>query len=154
MYKRILVATDGSAAATAAARQAVALAKALGSSIEALAATGPFELPENYEPSPLLPIREYIEATRHEAMRRLEAVERACSRSGVPCRTTHVGTREPAQAIVEHAVARKCDLIIMGSHGRGSMKQLLLGSVASKVLSTCTLPVLVIRRPATKSRKA
>ena len=152
MYKRILVATDGSPAAQAAARHAAGLAAKVGASIEALAVTGPFELPTGFEPSPLLPIKDYIEQTRREAHKRLDAVARLCARAGVGCRTTHVGTREPAEAIVEHARARRCDLIVMGSHGRGTMKQLLLGSVATKVLSTCELPVLVVRRPRGKGR--
>lgn len=152
MYKRILVATDGSSAAQAAARHAARLAAKLGASIDVLAATGPVELPMGFEPSPLLPVKEYLAATQREARKRLEAVARLCARAGVACRTTHVGTREPAEAIVEHARARRCDLIVMGSHGRGSMKQLLLGSVATKVLSTCDLPVLVVRRPRERRR--
>ncbi len=43
------------------------------------------------------------------------------------------------------AKAERADLILMGSHGRGTLKNLLLGSVASKVIATSTVPVMVVR---------
>ena len=39
----------------------------------------------------------------------------------------------------------RCDLIVMGSHGRGALKSLLLGSVVSKTLALTKVPVLVVR---------
>jgi len=54
---------------------------------------------------------------------------------------------------VDTAKAQKCDLIVMGSHGRGGIGQLLLGSVTHKVLTHCHIPVLV-HRPTAKKRTA
>lgn len=53
----------------------------------------------------------------------------------------------PAQAIVEAARQHRCDLIVMGTHGRHGMAHLLLGSVAERVVRTAECPVLVVRRP-------
>ena len=53
----------------------------------------------------------------------------------------------PAQAIVEAAKRNRCDLVVMGTHGRHGMAHLLLGSVAERVVRTAECPVLVVRRP-------
>ena len=52
---------------------------------------------------------------------------------------------EPAEEILAVAKARKVDLVVMGSHGRGAVKGLLLGSVSSKVLSQAPVPVTIVR---------
>jgi universal stress protein A len=50
-----------------------------------------------------------------------------------------------AETIVETALKSKCDLIIMGTHGRRGVAHLLLGSVAEKVARTASCPVLIVR---------
>ena len=52
---------------------------------------------------------------------------------------------EPAPSIVKAAEGGKFDLVVMGSQGRTALKTLLLGSVATKVLSQCRVPVMVVR---------
>ncbi|MBL8383027.1 MAG: universal stress protein [Burkholderiales bacterium] len=52
---------------------------------------------------------------------------------------------DPGDEIAEHATKGKFDIVIMGSHGRGLFKNLVLGSVATKVLAGCKVPVLLIR---------
>lgn len=52
---------------------------------------------------------------------------------------------DPGDEISDVATKGKFDLVIMGSHGRGLFKNLVLGSVATKVLAGCKVPVLVIR---------
>ena len=52
---------------------------------------------------------------------------------------------EPAESIVKQAKSGKADLIVMGTHGRGALKQLLVGSVALKVIATSSVPVVVAR---------
>jgi len=51
----------------------------------------------------------------------------------------------PASTILEVAVKKKCDLIVMESHGRNALKSLFLGSVALKVIGDGRVPVLVVR---------
>jgi len=51
----------------------------------------------------------------------------------------------PADEIASYAEEGKFDLLVMGSHGVGALKNLVLGSVATKVLARCTVPVLLVR---------
>jgi nucleotide-binding universal stress UspA family protein len=63
----------------------------------------------------------------------------------VACTTVHVPDEHHAEGIVETAKARRCDLIVMGSHGRRGVGALLLGSVAAKVVALSAIPVLIRR---------
>jgi len=53
----------------------------------------------------------------------------------------------PALEIAAYAKAEGIDLILMGTHGRGMMSHLLMGSVAEKVVRIAPCPVLTIRHP-------
>lgn len=55
---------------------------------------------------------------------------------------------DPRSAITDAATREKVDLVIVGSHGRSGIKKLLLGSVASHVVSHSPCSVLVVKRPA------
>jgi nucleotide-binding universal stress UspA family protein len=50
-----------------------------------------------------------------------------------------------AETIASFAEKGKYDLMVMGSHGHGSLTNLVMGSVATKVLAKCTVPVLLVR---------
>ncbi len=50
-----------------------------------------------------------------------------------------------ADVVVKHASSGSFDLLLMGSHGHGSMVNLVMGSVATKVLANCKVPVLLVR---------
>jgi nucleotide-binding universal stress UspA family protein len=49
------------------------------------------------------------------------------------------------EVIAKSADAGNYDLLVMGSHGHGTLGNLVMGSVATKVLSACKTPVLLIR---------
>jgi nucleotide-binding universal stress UspA family protein len=51
----------------------------------------------------------------------------------------------PAQAISDKATREGFDLVVMGSHGHGTLANVVLGSVATKVRASCKVPVLLIR---------
>jgi Universal stress protein UspA and related nucleotide-binding proteins len=53
----------------------------------------------------------------------------------------------PALAIVEYARDANVDLIVVGTHGRGAMAHLFMGSVAERVVRTASCPVLTVRHP-------
>jgi nucleotide-binding universal stress UspA family protein len=57
----------------------------------------------------------------------------------------HRQEEQPYQAIIDTALAERCDLIVMASHGRRGVSAMLLGSETAKVLTHSTTPVLVVR---------
>ena len=66
-----------------------------------------------------------------------------------PLRTTSAISRSgmPAAAIVDYARTHKIDIIVIGTHGRGALAHLLMGSVAERVVRTAPCPVLTVRHP-------
>jgi nucleotide-binding universal stress UspA family protein len=64
---------------------------------------------------------------------------------GVAMETTRAVHANPWEAIIKTARAKKCDLIVMASHGRRGLQALLLGSETQKVLTHSKVPVLVCR---------
>lgn len=51
----------------------------------------------------------------------------------------------PSQEIANHARDEGFDLIVMGSHGHSALANIVMGSVSTKVLARCKVPVLIIR---------
>ncbi len=58
---------------------------------------------------------------------------------------SYVGFGPPADQIVDYAGKHDVDLIVMGTHGRGGIEKMWLGSVTEKVLRQADCPVLVVR---------
>ena len=61
------------------------------------------------------------------------------------CETLRVEHEQVYQAIIDAASARRCDLIVMASHGRRGVSAVVLGSETVKVLTHSKIPVLVYR---------
>jgi nucleotide-binding universal stress UspA family protein len=74
----------------------------------------------------------------------LEPIQAFMREQGIEATFVHkVG--HPSDEIASYAEAGNFDLVVMGSHGVGALKNLVLGSVATKVLARCTVPVLLVR---------
>jgi nucleotide-binding universal stress UspA family protein len=78
--------------------------------------------------------------TKRELLELLTDVERQELRAAFATRTG-----QPAAEIGRYAEEEAVDLIVMGTHGRGMMAHLLLGSVAERVVRTAPCPVLTVR---------
>ena len=61
-----------------------------------------------------------------------------------------VWTGDPGESIVSAAEAEDVDLVVVGTHGRGTIGRLLLGSVSEHVVRNAPCPVLVIRSPSSR----
>ena len=81
---------------------------------------------------------------KEEAQAALAPAETALRHSGYTV-TSGYAVGEIATEINNLAKEKKSDLIVMGSHGRGALKNLVLGSVATKVLALSAVPVLTVR---------
>ena len=147
MYKRILVPTDGSKLSLKAAKAAALLAKRLKARITALYVIEPF-LPSSNGESALLrrhtaTQKMYEDAMAEHAAKALAKVAAAAGKAR--CETLTLTDFHPWEAIIKAARAKKCDLIVMASHGRRGLAGLLLGSETHKVLTHSKIPVLVCR---------
>lgn len=144
MYKHILIATDGSELAAKAVTTGLALAKALGAKVTAVNATEPWTAMVTGEAALAFPIEEYEKSSAESAAKILAEVSAAAQKQGVACETVHVNDF-PAEAIIETAKGRGCDLIVMSSHGRRGLARVFLGSQATRVLTLSAVPVLICR---------
>lgn len=84
------------------------------------------------------------EYQQDEAQKVLAPVVKFLRRHGIDASTAwKVGS--PGEQIAQFAEAGKFDLILMGSHGHGALGGLVMGSVATKVLASSSVPVLLVR---------
>ena len=144
MYKHILIATDGSELAGKAVTTGLALAKQLGAKVTAVSATEPWTAMVTGEAAFAFPIEEYEKAAAENAARIFSGVAEAAKKHGVQCETVHA-MDFPAEAIIDTAKTKGCDLIVMSSHGRRGLARVFLGSQAMRVLTLSTVPVLICR---------
>jgi nucleotide-binding universal stress UspA family protein len=154
MYKRILVAVDGSHTSRRAFESALSLAGSMGAVLQ------PFYVVENtpmyfeapgYDPS-ILRNRlvdqgkelgvEFTQAMRAQGVPGEMAVGEASSLDDV------------ATVVLKAATAFNADLLVMGTHGRRGVQRLFLGSVAERCVRQATLPVLLIPSAAGQEQAA
>ena len=76
--------------------------------------------------------------------KQMKPVRRALAAAGMQC-TESLKVGQPGDVIADTAKRGKFDLVVMGSHGHGLFRNLVLGSVATRVPAACTVPVLIIR---------
>jgi nucleotide-binding universal stress UspA family protein len=144
MYKHILIATDGSELAGKAVATGLKLAKVLNAKVTAVTATEPWTAMVTGEAALAFPVEEYEKSSAEESARILGEVGSAAKADGVACETVHAKDFA-AEAIIDTAKARGCDLIVMSSHGRRGLARVLLGSQAMRVLTLSSVPVLICR---------
>ena len=85
-----------------------------------------------------------VEARAH---RQLETLISDEDREQLYAAAVVLTSNAPAHAITEYAKEAAVDLIVLGTHGRGAVAQLLMGSVAERVVRTAPCPVLTVRHP-------
>jgi len=142
VFKRVLVATDGSENAGRAASYGITIAKAVSAEVHAL----------------------YVISTQHAVTTRtvmgwseafeeylankggaaIAEVEKLGKEAGVKVEPVFL-KGIPADKILEYAEENNIDLIVMGTHGLTGFKKFLIGSVAEKVVRHSKVPVMVIR---------
>jgi nucleotide-binding universal stress UspA family protein len=147
MYKHILIPTDGSRLAARAAADAVKLAAALGARVTTLFVAPPATpvVYERFLPVKLVTPEVHARMIEQAAERYLGAVKKLAEAAGVRCDAVQVTGDFPAEAIVQTARQRKCDLIFIASRGHRGLAGVLLGSETQKVLAQAQIPVLVHR---------
>ena len=150
MYKHILVPTDGSSLSLKAAKEAANLARSLKAKITAVYVVEPYMPPlmvegSTYRNSLTQDQAVYRAAATKLANSALKKVRETATAAKVACETLSTTDSQPWEGILKTAKAKKCDVIVMGSHGRGMIAGALLGSETNKVLTHSKTPVLVCR---------
>lgn len=147
MYKKILVATDGSTLSKKAVSSAIAMAALMEAELVALKVVARY--PQSYFEGGLAV--QASEITRIEkqwvdhGQAIVDAVQKAAENKGVKAKAVTVKSDVISDAIIATAKKHKCDLIVMASHGRKGIKRVLLGSETHQVLTHTHIPVLVLR---------
>ncbi len=148
MYQHILVPTDGSKLSGKAIAQAIALAKLSGAAMTGLYVMAPYS-PAMYGEAaiyvPEMTRKRYEDLARREADKALTALQKQASAAGIKAKTAAVSMYAPWEGIIRTAKGKRCDLIVMASHGRRGLAGLVLGSETTKVLTHSKVPVLVVR---------
>jgi nucleotide-binding universal stress UspA family protein len=81
---------------------------------------------------------------KEESLAALAPVEQILRKHNIPFKSTYrVG--DIAEEIIGYASENMMDMIVMGSHGHGGLKSLVMGSVATKVMAMSRIPVLIVR---------
>lgn len=81
---------------------------------------------------------------REEANAALKVVRERLTQANVP-HTHHIGVGHVAETIAQYAKEKSIDQVIMGTRGMGAISEFVLGSVASKVIHLCSVPVTLIK---------
>lgn len=149
MFERILVASDGSPLSSKAVEKAAKLALAIEAPLVIVTVTEPFPvytgaLGFDYALSEDT-LADYAKGQKSLAAGILAEAAEAAKRVGIMAETLHLPDGDIAEAILQAAASRDCDLIVMGSHGRRGLGRIMLGSKTAEVLAHSQIPVLVIR---------
>ncbi|MBL0122904.1 MAG: universal stress protein [Betaproteobacteria bacterium] len=147
MFKNILVPTDGSKLSMKAVDKAIAFAKEIGATLTVLTVIPPYPVTPAGDGYVLEPITgdAWDKVMKDRADKILAAAEKRAKAKEFSVQLLFVRSGLTYDGIIAAAKKRKCDLIVMASHGRRGLSALLLGSETTKVLTHSSIPVLVCR---------
>jgi nucleotide-binding universal stress UspA family protein len=147
MFSRILIPTDGSPASAATTLAGMRFARKLGAEVVGVFVAPEFRYPIYLQTMPpcYLSDEEYRLSMHTVGETYLNEMRKAAAEAGVAFSGEMLFSDAVAKSLLDTARQRQCDLIFIGSHGRGGWQQALLGSVTMKVVSASPVPVLVYR---------
>jgi nucleotide-binding universal stress UspA family protein len=146
MFKRILVAVDGSSTSDQALQEAIKLAKELQAQLRIVHAVDLRDIYLSADFVDPLELSNVVTKSGQEVLRKAQAVAES---TGITVETRllkieAMGQRIP-EMIAADAQAWPADLIVICTHGRSGLSRLLMGSVAEGVVRVATKPVLLVR---------
>src|SRR5262245_40827811 len=144
--KHILVATDFSETAGVALDYARALASAFDAKLDVIHVLED-PLPGWKPPGHVASIPEIRTGMEQDARIQIDRVLSDSDRERFRAELTTIWGK-PFVEIIRYAKAHGCDLIVMGTHGRGPLAHMVMGNVAEKVVRNAPCPVLTVRHPA------
>ena len=147
MHDRILVPLDGSPTSERGFEEALALAGAMKSTLLLLHVVD--AVPVVIDMVPPATWQEISDGLRTHGQGLLDRARQRATQQGVASEARLIEDRieRVADIIVDEARSAKCDLVVMGTHGRRGFSHLMVGSDAERVVRQCPLPVLLVRHP-------
>lgn len=141
--RKIVVGTDFNELAAAALRFSAGIAARSGAELVVVYADT-FEPPAEFTTGQVKHIVETIEKSKNRTREQLERHVRKIVPDGVTWKAV-VADGLPASSIAEIADAERADFIAVGTHGRGGLQRLMMGSVAETIIREAHVPVLTVR---------
>ena len=147
MIKKILVATDASAASNRAVSMAAYIAACHEADLLILHVIRDMQLPTLLKKAPELEefankrediLREVAETILHEA-------EARAKKGGAKKIQTAIGSGDPASSVIGFAKRRNVDTIVVGTRGLGKVREILMGSVSRKLANSAEANCLIVR---------
>jgi len=148
MFKHLLLPTDGSTLAGKAVAQGFVLAKSIGARVTLLSVVPEFRMiaDESFAVPMSAELKgRYEKEASLRASAMLRKLQQKAGKAGIEADGVVLVGDLPYRLIIDTARKRKCDAVVMASHGRRGMTGLLLGSETVKVLTHSKVPVLVVR---------
>jgi nucleotide-binding universal stress UspA family protein len=156
MYKRILIAVDGSKVADRGLTEGIRLATSVGASVRLV------HVLSNVAPGGYVPMandvvghyQNLVDELRRNARKILDDATARGLQAGLTCEGSLVESMgaTASASIVKEAHEWPADLIVMGTHGRRGIRRLVLGSDAEMVLRTAPVPLLLVHDGETEAR--
>ena len=147
MFKRILIATDGSELSQKAADSGIELAKLSGGHVVALQVVPRYPV-SYFEGGATVSMSEISRIEKEWAdigQATVNKIKAQAEAKGVQATAVTTHSDLIAEAIIAASKKHDCDLIVMASHGRRGIKRMLLGSETTHVLTHSDTPVMVLR---------
>jgi nucleotide-binding universal stress UspA family protein len=143
MYRRILVAVDGSEASERALAEAISMAKLCGGTVRCVFVARQPAILGN----PMMNVTAMTDAMEATGTKALTRAAEATKRAAIAAETKFVEANEDpvAKTVLREANVWDADLIVMGTHGRTGIDHFLIGSVAEGVIREASQPVLLVR---------
>lgn len=146
IYKKILVAVDGSETSTLAMQEAINLAKDQQATLRIIYVADAFVVVGD---GVHFDFEQYENAVRGYGMAILNKMESLAQKAGVTVESGIIENTEHSvripEKIVQDANAWQADLLVVGTHGRRGFNRLVLGSVAEGIIRMASTPVLLVR---------
>ena len=140
---KVLLAADDSECAMRAVAHVVNNIRDFGQNPEIHVVHVQYQLPGRM--TGVLPRQSLLDYYEEESTKSLEPARTELKRAGIEFKEIHLVDQYPGIAIADYATREHFSMIVMGSHGRGPLSGLVLGSVARQVLGHCNTPAVIIR---------
>lgn len=144
MYEHLLVPVDGSELSDRAMTASIELARKLGARITGFMAEPYATPPPGIGLGYGAAVTQHDQAAQDHTRAVLSRFERLCGEAGVAFASHATQASHIDDAIIDAAAEKGCDMIVMVTHGRGALGELMWGSHTKNLLSRCKVPLLVL----------